>query len=105
MLIGDLPTPFHPDKPILLTFYVPFLRPGMPIELQGPAGRAELYGTTYAGFERQIVAHMQRLFGEAGFNPRRDVAGIVLNRWGHAFLSPPPRFYFGTNGKRSPLKV
>jgi len=105
MLVGDRPTPFHPDKPILLTFYVPFLRPELPIEAQGPAGRAELYGTTYAEFEHQIITHMQRLFGETGFDPRRDIAGIVLNRWGHALFAPPPGFFFGKNGKPSPQKV
>ncbi len=88
-----------------MTFYVPFLRPGLPIEAQGPAGRAELYGTSYADFERQIVTHMQRLFGNAGFKAQRDIAGIVLNRWGHALCSLPSGFYFGKNGKPSPLRV
>jgi spermidine dehydrogenase len=105
MLVGDRPTPFHPDKPALLTFYVPFLRPGLPIEAQGPAGRAELYGTSYADFEKLILAQMQRLFSGAGFNARRDIAGIVLNRWGHALFSPPPGFFFGKDGKPSHLKV
>jgi spermidine dehydrogenase len=105
MLVGDRPTPFHPDKPTLLTFYVPFLRPELPIEAQGPAGRVELYGTSYVDFERRIIAHMQELFGPAGFNPQRDIAGIVLNRWGHALFAPPPGFYFGKDGKPSPLKV
>src|SRR4029077_16752621 len=79
MLVGDRPTPFHPDKPAVLTFYFPFPKPGLPIEGQGPAGRQELYGTSYVDFERQIVTHLQRLFGGAGFNARRDIAGIVLN--------------------------
>jgi len=105
MLVGERPMPFHPDKPTVLTFYVPFLRPGLPIEAQGPAGRAELYGTSYADFERRIIAHMQRLFAGAGFNARRDIAGIVLNRWGHALFSPPPGFFFGKDGKPSPLKI
>ncbi|HKS77073.1 MAG TPA: NAD(P)-binding protein [Terriglobales bacterium] len=105
MLIGDRPTPFHPDKPIVLTLYVPFPKPGLPVEAQGPAGRAELYGTSYAEFEHRIVEQLQRLFGRAGFDPRRDVAGIVLNRWGHAYYSPPPGFYFGKDGKPPPWKV
>ncbi len=71
----------------------------------GPAGRAELYSTSYVDFERQIVTEMERLFAVAGFNARRDVAGIVINRWGHALLSPPPGFYFGKDGKPSPLRV
>ena len=38
---------------------------------------------------------MNDLFGSAGFDARRDIAGIVLNRWGHAYIAPQPGFYFG----------
>ena len=101
MIFGDRPAPFHPDKPIVLTMYVPFPNPDLPLEAQGPAGRAQLYGTSYADYERQIVAQLQRLFAGGGFDARRDVAGIVLNRWGHAFVTPGPGFF---HGKDSPLK-
>jgi spermidine dehydrogenase len=104
MIIGDRPVPFDPDKPAVLTFYVPFLKPG-PVAAQGPAGRMELYGTSYAEYERKITAHLTRLFGSSGFDARRDIAGIVLNRWGHALHSPQPGFYFGKDGKPSPYKV
>ena len=29
-------------------------------------------------------------------------AGIILNRWGHAYLSAQPGFFFGQNGKPGP---
>ena len=35
----------------------------------------------------------------SGFDPRADIAGIILNRWGHAYVCPAPGFYFGRNGK------
>jgi spermidine dehydrogenase len=105
MQVGDRPTVLDPAKPAVLTFYVPFLRPGLPVEAQGPVGRAELYGTSYAEFERKIITQMQRLFAGAGFDARRDLAGIVINRWGHALFSPPPGFFFGKDGKPSPLTV
>ena len=38
---------------------------------------------------------MLRLFGDAGFVPRRDVAGVILNRWGHARIVQVPGFYYG----------
>ena len=31
-----------------------------------------------------------------------DIAGIVLNRWGHAYISPQPGFHFGKDGKDAP---
>jgi spermidine dehydrogenase len=105
MLVGDRPTPFHPDKPIVMTFYVPIQRPDLPLVAQGPASRMQLYSTSYATYERQIVEQMQRMFSPGGFDARRDIAGIVLNRWGHAFLQPPPGFFFGKQGERPPLTV
>jgi len=105
MVIGSRPTPFHPDKPIVMLFYVPLQRPDLPLPAQGVAARARLYGTPYAAYEQQIVAQMQRMFSSGGFDARRDIAGIVLNRWGHARMSPAPGFYFGKADMPSPLKV
>jgi spermidine dehydrogenase len=105
MVIGDRTTPFHPDKPIVMTFYVPIQRNDLPLAAQGPAGRGLMYGTSYAAYEQQIVAQMQRLFSSGGFNAHRDIAGIVLNRWGHALISPPPGFFFGVDGKPGPRDV
>ena len=105
METGGSSVPFHPDKPIVMTLYVPIQNPDLPLEAQGPAGRAQLYGTSYADYERQIVNQMQRVFSAGGFDARRDIAGIVLNRWGHAQPSPPPGFFFGTEGNPPPREV
>lgn len=100
MLWGDgPPAPFHPDKPIVMTLYAAFPRADLPLEAQGPAARNELLATSYADYERRIVATLQTVFGSSGFDARRDVAGIVLNRWGHAFVTPPPGFYFAPPGE------
>jgi len=105
MMIGNRPPPFHPDKPIVMTLYVPIQRNDLPLVAQGPAGRAELYSTSYVDYERRIVAQMQQMFSAGGFDARRDIAGIVLNRWGHAMIAPPPGFYFGKDGKPPPREV
>jgi spermidine dehydrogenase len=105
MVIGSNPAPFHPDKPIVMTFYVPIQSPDLPLEAEGPAGRAQLYGTSYADYERKVVRQMQRMFSAGGFDARRDIAGIVLNRWGHAMPTPPPGFYFGTDGSPPPRDI
>jgi spermidine dehydrogenase len=98
MLVGDYRPPLHPDKPIILTFYVPFPQPGSPLKAQAAAARAQLLGTTYRDYERAIREQMVRLFGRAGFDPRKDIAGIVLNRWGHAYIAAAPGFFFGRDG-------
>jgi spermidine dehydrogenase len=48
---------------------------------------------------------MTALFGDAGFHAAKDIAGIVLNRWGHARILQPPGFYYGRDGKPSPRET
>ena len=56
-----------------------------------------------------IVQHMPEgftdMFARSGFAASRDIAGIILNRWGHAYASPAPGFYFGKDGKPAPGDV
>jgi spermidine dehydrogenase len=105
MAVGDKQPPLEPDAPTVLTFYVPFYYPGRPLAEQGTAGRLALLTTPFADYERRIRAQMTRLFGGAGFDARRDIAGIVLNRWGHAYVNPQPGFYFGREGQKAPRDV
>jgi spermidine dehydrogenase len=96
--------PLHPDKPAVLSFYLGLPVPGLPAAKQGMAARARLINTTYADFEVMIRRQMLRLFGASGFIPKRDIAAIVLNRWGHGRLIEPPGFHYGVDGKPSPLE-
>lgn len=97
----DLPT-VGPDLPTVLTFFVDFAKPGLPARTQGQMGRAEVLSTPFAGYERQIREQMMEMFGASGFDAKRDIAGIVLNRFGHAFINPQPGFFFGLEGKPAP---
>jgi spermidine dehydrogenase len=99
------PAPFHPDKPIVMTLYAPFPRPDLPLEAQGSSARGELYATSFVDYERAIVSQLQTMFGLGGFDARRDIAGIVLNRWGHAFVTPPPGFFFAPPGQVAPIDI
>jgi len=45
------------------------------------------------------------LFSKYGFDAQKDIAGIILNRWGHAYLSPQPGFFFGKDGQPAPREV
>ncbi len=102
MLLPGYRPPFHPDKPTVLTFYVPFYYPGTPAAEQGPRGRMELLSTSYAEYEEKIRDQMRRLFGAEAVEA---IAGIILNRWGHAFVNPTPGFYFGRDGRPAPRDV
>ena len=105
MEVGKSTLPFDPDKPTVLTFHVPFNYPGNDIKVQGTLGRTELLSKSYAQYEQQIINQMNKMFAPSGFDAQRDVAGIVLNRWGHAYVSPQPGFYFGRNGNPAPKDV
>jgi len=105
MMIDGAPVPFDPAKPAMLTLYIGFPQPGVPIDQQTSGARARLFGTSYADFELEIRKQLQTMFGSAGFDAKRDIAGIVLNRWGHAYIAPKPGFYFGSPGNPAPLEV
>src|SRR5262249_19686936 len=94
----------HPDHPAVLSFYMGLTVPGLPAAAQGNAARATFLTTSYAEFELRVRRQMTRMFAASGFKPDRDIAAIVLNRWGHARLIEPPGFLYGMDGKLSPLE-
>ncbi len=105
MVAGGYEPPFHPDKPTVLTFYLGLYTPGLSAYDQGVMARAKLLEASYADVELRIRKQMVTLFQDAGFNAKTDIAGIVLNRWGHARLLQPPGFHFGRDGKSAPREV
>jgi spermidine dehydrogenase len=91
-----------PDSPVVMTIKVLYSRPGHSAEDQGHIGRAEMISTTFREYERQIRQQLTDMFAGSGFDASRDIAGIILNRWGHAYASPAPGFYFGKEGNPPP---
>lgn len=104
-VLGDVQPTLSVDSPIVLTLKVLFQSPGLPTREQGIRGRSEMLGTSFKEYERRIREQFTRMFSGAGFNARRDIAAIILNRWGHAYLSPQPGFFFGTNGQPAPRDI
>lgn len=88
-----------PDLPTVLTFFIDFTKPGMPARAQGQLGRAEILSTPFVDYERRMREQMTDMFAQSGFDAKRDIAGIVMNRFGHAFINPQPGFFFGSDGK------
>ena len=101
---SDLKT-FGPDSPVFLTLYVPFLNPGLSAAEQCTKGRFDLISTPYREIERKMREQFVEMFSGSGFDPKRDIAGAILNRWGHAFIVASPGFYFGKDGKPAPRDV
>jgi spermidine dehydrogenase len=101
---ADSPT-IGPDSPVIITLKVVYSRPSHTTEEQGHLGRAEMISTPFREYERQIRQQFTDMFARTGFDASRDIAGIILNRWGHAYASPAPGFYFGKDGKPAPGDV
>jgi len=101
-LMGDISREISPDSPIVLTVKILFTSPGRPIGEQVTRGRMELYSTSFREFERRIRAQFTEMFHPYGFDARRDIAGLILNRWGHAYLSAQPGFFFGSPDSPAP---
>jgi spermidine dehydrogenase len=94
-----------PDSPVVMTLKVLYCRPGLTMEEQQSRGRAELLSTSYRDYERRIRVQTTEMFSGTGFSAKRDLAGIILNRWGHAYASPQPGFFFGKDRKPSPREI
>jgi spermidine dehydrogenase len=94
-----------PDSPIVLSLKVLYSYPGRSTEAQGHMGRAEMMQTSFRDYERRIRDQFAEMFARYGFDAQRDIAGIILNRWGHGYLSPQPGFFFGKEGKPAPREI
>ena len=104
-LTGQEDATIDPDSPIVLSLKVLYSYPGLSTEEQGNRGRAELLSTPFREYERRIRQQFTDMFAASGFEAERDIAGIILNRWGHAYLSPQPGFFFGKDGKPAPRET
>jgi spermidine dehydrogenase len=103
--VGTDQTTITPDSPVVLTLKHLYPFPGLHVGEQGRRGRAEMLATSFRDYERQIRQQFTDMFSRYGFDARRDIAGIILNRWGHAYLNPQPGFFFGKDGQLAPPEV
>lgn len=105
MAFSDKQAAFDPAEPAVLTFYVGFPNPGLPAQAQAAQNRYALLSKSYAEIEGAIRAQMTKMFSSAGFDADRDIAGIVVNRWGHSYIVPTPGFFFGADGQRPAMAI
>jgi spermidine dehydrogenase len=105
ILDGEAPMPLDPSKPTVLTMYNSFCVPGLPVDQQTVTARMRMFTMPYAAIEKGVRDQFTKMFGAAGFDADRDIAGITVNRHGHAFVVTPPGFFFGKNGEPAPSDV
>jgi len=83
--LGALAHATGPDEPVALHLVRYCTKPGLPRRDQHRVARAELLATSWETFERETRAQLQRLLGPGGFDARRDIAAITVNRWPHGY--------------------
>jgi spermidine dehydrogenase len=83
--LGDLEFPQTPDEPIFLHMEKIMVTPGKPRKDQHRLGRYELLNTSFATFERSIREQLDRMLSSSGFDAKRDIVSIIVNRWPHGY--------------------
>jgi spermidine dehydrogenase len=83
--LGDLHHARNPSEPVAVRMTRTPGSIGLPRKEQHRIGRAELLGTSFETFERNIRAQLARILAPGGFDPSRDIIGIAVNRWPHGY--------------------
>jgi len=98
--IGSYQFTSSPEQPTVLhgNFLPTLPDRGLNQKQQHRAGRARLLGMSFDDFERAIIAQLDGALGAGGFDSRRDIAAITVNRWPHGYayeyndLYDPPEY-------------
>jgi spermidine dehydrogenase len=83
--IGGYKAVRSPDDPMLLFMVRTPCQPGLTEKDQHRAGRGELLGMSFEDFERATRDQLGRMLKDGGFDPKRDITAITINRWGHGY--------------------
>jgi spermidine dehydrogenase len=77
----------NPEEPIVVHLaHVPGApNSGLDARTQFHIGQAKLLAMTFADFEDRIRDQLDRMLGAGGFDSRRDIAAITVNRWPHGY--------------------
>ena len=74
-----------PEEPIILHLvHTPRAR-GLPVREQFRQGRTQLLSTRFEDFEKHILRMLDGMWGAHGFDAKKDIAGITVNRWPHGY--------------------
>lgn len=83
--IGGYKRSSSPDEPTVLTMLRVYETPGVPVKDQYRIARAEMYSTDFETYEYNVRDQLTKMLGPYGFDAKKDIAGITVNRWGHGY--------------------
>lgn len=84
--LGDYRCPQTPDEPIVVHMATaPVPGDGSHPKHQFKAGRATLLETSFTDMERDVRTQLTNVLGPYGFDARRDILALTINRWPHGY--------------------
>ena len=85
--IGGYDTLLDPAKPAMIQMIRNFNKPGSGLTRreQNRAGRADMLATSFESIETEVRLQLNRMLGAGGFDARRDILGLTVNRWPHGY--------------------
>jgi spermidine dehydrogenase len=83
--IGRYECPTDPRQPIIVHMERNPNRPGLPRKQSHRFGRADMLATPFSTIEMEVRSQLARMLGPAGFDPKRDILAITVNRWPHGY--------------------
>ena len=83
--IGGYASARSPDEPVLVHLVRVPVAPGLPEREQHRVGRRDILETSFETFERNIRDQLDRMLGPGGFDAKRDITAITVNRWPHGY--------------------
>jgi spermidine dehydrogenase len=97
----------NPDQPIVVHMaHVPGApNSGLDARAQFHIGQGKLLAMTFANFEDRIRDQLDRMLGAGGFDSRRDIGAITVNRWPHGYGYVENSLFDGEDYEDRVLKV
>jgi spermidine dehydrogenase len=87
--LGDYACARSPDEPMVVHLdHVPY-HPEETGPEQFRAGRRAMLSAPFAHYEAKLVDQLDRMLGPGGFDARRDLFAITVNRWPHGYSYEP----------------
>jgi spermidine dehydrogenase len=83
--IGGYDSAVDPQEPAVIIMWRNPNKPGLPRREQNRIGRAVMLAETFDSIERETRAQLDRMLAAAGFDSRRDILGLTVNRWPHGY--------------------
>jgi spermidine dehydrogenase len=91
--MGDYTATSSPGDPVVFTLIATPGSPGMPPRDQFRLARAEMLTMDLDHIREMALGQLDRMLAGTGFDARRDVLGVMVNRWGHGYASGANALY------------